>query len=710
MKKKKTIAILSILSLCTLASCEQTASSSSSSWTSSSSSSSSMSSTTESTSSPSSTTVEDTSDTEPEPEPVTYTNYRRTGDVQATFSLFGPLNVFQFDAPVDYSFVGGSDGTIGPDHSLTIHPNEGTAEDGTENWAENYKFLNFLYGFGSSMGPMLQMFIPSFSVDFPADFIPASEYYGQYEDLTSEELADEALTIDVTDGSMLTYTDTADTNNLRVFEESALPSISVDTGDLEGLLGSVTAEELDLTQLLTMVDMLFPDDSTLRPIASILGNVFYILGDGLDVDVDPDMQTGSVDVSLSLNNTGLARLGSYLTDLSGMTLSFDALDFGFGLFGDESYLNQIGNVHLDLSLTLSIEMAPGFAMSIPVSFGLNLDLGQERTALEADYFDKRAQALEPLRATDAAFEDFFAKTQPYMNGETAGIDIRSSGEALVEGYADTFAALGEDVKFMLGEAGKVDEQTMLDNYGKGRTALQGVLDGFDAETVQSFADVETLLKPIASYAYWKEALSESEQGKAVLSTLKAILDKDLDGFQSTALELLSAVGTVENDEARLAEVAKYDALVSEIGKEKAYMDETESATADAILLSLQGYLDLVFATPVATAVTAMAEETSYAELKAMFVESGSFRGALPETAVSSYDAALKKAVRQNKDALSHADDALEAEVQTLEKTLVQDVASNKEAVRQEVENVDTLTALFGIPTKTGLLKQILALA
>lgn len=726
MKSNKIVSLLGLMSLITLASCQTN----NSSTTSSSLSSSTTSSQDGSSSSSSS------SSTSVEPIEVTYENYRRDGHLNASIDFLS-ANAYTLSVPADYAFAYGSDQSLGKDLELSLHLDE-VYDKGTEeepsiySTSKNFKAISFVYGLPSLLGALGSLIPGGLDLSFfPNDFeaaYPAYQALGEADEDTAFPV--ESLNVHLVDGKGLVYTDVVaeeGKEKLRAYVETDV-SETVDTIwnlDLGALVEDIDLSSIDLTEIFQMLDMLFPTEDTIRPISSILGEIFYIVGDGLDVDINSDLVNQSVDVDFRLNETGLSKVTDLLVEAAGdmgSMLSVSSLSLGFTLFTDGEMVNQFGGLRLDAGIGVSL--MPGFTMPI----GVRLDLGfdKERTTLEKDYFEKRNQAIEAHSTTDAAFEDFYGKVRPYVRGTTSEIDLRSETEALLQGYAAEYANLSDDVKFMLGE--KVSAETILSTYQKGREALSKVIETWTAQEEKSFATVgqiTSLVKNISGYGYWKEALVQDETGAQIVAAIDERMTSELNATKQNVETILANLESGEaTQETILSDIALYNSAldfveIDDSNSNRKYVTEEQLLEMDEILASLDGYLDKAFVPVLDGLVQSYQDKQDFEVLNQDFLASDSFRMKLSSSARTTFDSALVAAFQADATALENVSFALDGEVLEMRDKLFLAVKESSDKatfdpiakeIKTVLANVDKLSTLFQIEDKTSELDQTLTQA
>ena len=728
MKSKKILSLLGLMSLVTLASCQNGPSST----TSSSLTSSTLSSESENSSSSS------TSSTTEEPEEVTYENYQRNGHLNASIDFLSK-DSYKLSVPADLSFAYGSDKSLGDDMELSLRLDEvydkGTEEEPSMYSAtENFKSIQFVYNLPALLGALSGMLPPDLDLSFlPNDFTAAVPAYQEIIDSKdAEAFPKERLNINLVDGTDLVYTDVAAEEGkemLRAFVSSDVSSVSESLGslDLDSLLESLDFSSIDLTQIFQMLDMLFPTEDTIRPISSLLGEIFYIAGDGLDIDINSDLANASVDVDFRLNETGLSKVTDLLVEAAGgdmgSMLSVSSLSLGFTLFTDGEMVNQFGGLRLDAGL--GVELFPGFSMPI----GVRLDLGfdKEKTTLEKDYFEKRNQTIAGHATTDAAFESFYSKVKSYVSGTAAEIDLRAETEELLQAYAAEYNDLSEDVKFMLGTS--VSPESILKAYQSGRENFGKVLENWNKRENKSFAndgEITSLVKDISGYAYWKEALAEDEVGAEIAKAIDETMKNELQVAKQNAETILNNLESGERtEESILADIKTYHSVLSFVevddsNSARKYVTEEQLLEMDELLAKLDGYLDKAFAPVIDGLVTAYQEKKTFDDLSADFLAEDCFRLNLTsEGDQATFDEKLAAAFQADETALSNISSVLDGKVLDLRNELFAAIkeSSDKatfESATKEIANgladVDTLSTLFQLGDKTSALDQTLAQA
>ena len=351
----------------------------------------------------SSTSIEEESDPEPE---VTYSNYRRNGEL-VVISDSGLTDPIYYGSEVEYSFIGGNDGSKGSAYEFDMLPGSPVTftYDDTEYGTayQNITSIDALYSAPATLNMFMTLFGIDMSIDYPHFFDSACLDYSA--NATAENVPDDTLSLSYIDG-MLSFAHTnngyiqntssegtedesssGDSEILRGFAESylgELPSIDIDAqlDSIIDLLAEIDFSqldaadiEIDLVSLFKSFDTLLPEGTDWETISStlgIIGGVLYVLGGGLDITVDSSILSNSVDVTLSLNELGIERAGTMINtligDLDGISIGLGDAAIGFTLYNTFDKSNLISDLWIKGTINIG-------AMGLEFPIGIDLDLG-----------------------------------------------------------------------------------------------------------------------------------------------------------------------------------------------------------------------------------------------------------------------------------------------------------------------------------------------
>ncbi len=356
----------------------------------------------------SSTPIEEEVEPEPEPEPeVTYSNYRRNGEL-IVVSDSGLTDPIYYGSEVEYSFIGGNDGSKGSAYEFDMLPGSPVSftYDDTEYGTayQNITSIGALYSAPATLNTLMTLFGADMTIDYPHFFDSARLDYSA--NATAENVPDDTLSLSYIDG-MLSFAHTSngyiqndssegtedensssgDSEILRGFAESylgELPSIDIDA-ELDSIIDQLAELdfsqldaadiEIDLVSLFKSYDTLLPEGTDWATVSSILGTiggVLYVLGGGLDITVDSSILSNSVDVTLSLNELGIERANTMINtlvgDLDGIAIGLGDAAIGFTLYNTFDKSNLISDLWIKGTIDI---VAMGFEFPI----GIDLDLG-----------------------------------------------------------------------------------------------------------------------------------------------------------------------------------------------------------------------------------------------------------------------------------------------------------------------------------------------
>ena len=629
------------------------------------------------------------------------TNYNRNGSLlfdlvpQGTLAAMF-LPTIQYESTVDYAFSHVSDGSLGKNAELLIHPNT-LPEVPSENHTiqQNFSALYTVFGIPSSLG-----FLSSFlgDVGMPDDMTLAAPIYQNNSKATEENITQETLAVDILDGENAIFTATGE-DKLHTYIESDVTGLFDTLESLSGLgdlSGMIDLSQMDAVTLLNLIDVavdqLLPFD--LRPILTIVGDVVDILSDGLDIDIVPGLS--SSDVTFSLNETGLEKASTALYDLVmgmisadyltliqmfGLDISLTKAEIGFEIFnenqGDVVLTNQIGGLSLDLGLSLGQTFG---------NIDLSLDFSLDQTAeiLDADYFDSVSEELAGYKIVDTAFHHYYDKVRPYLK-DTSAIDLRSSTAETISALEKEYETLSQEVKDMLGTFQPSDISAL---YDKGRTALETILANWEEnpQTFTTFSQMNTCLSGISGYAFFKEALAESETGKAILEAVSTGTENLLAECQTTVDKLVSDLESYRNDPSSMETIAQdvttYATLLNTLPSESQtyLLSEEDKATFAALAEKVSDYDQTVFdiyADSLIAKIVEQGDALSYSFLQNLLSDEKGLYSLLPSKK-KEIDTVLSGKVLADESLSSSVRSTLESEIESLKTEIIENFHSSQD--------------------------------
>lgn len=569
MKKKISVALLSIISISLLAGCNSNESSTSNEET------------TNTTPSTDVTSDNNSSSTGGSvSEPIVVENYQRTGNL--SFSLSSSMlggDLFSFDAPISYAYQVDEQGLSEPAYSLTISPSETELEDGSPDVGA----IEANYGVLATVTKLVGMIGGYNSVEL------SSNHFADLEsELTADNLPDEELALEVF-GNKLAYVNTStsgDTTLLRSYAETDLPAVELpDLVTIIQAIGSIgDLASSDIISLLTMISSILPGEETIRPILSAVAEVVSILANGLAIDITtgPDEAgNNSADVSAYLNGAGLSEVNELLASAS-LPLSLNEFNLSFGLQDTEENKGLLTDVSLDIGITADASSF-GIPLQLPLVISADMNLGTEITELDGDHFNNAKYALNEYRQLNAEVDDFYGPIRDYVSPHLStilnllnmmapilpfdlGLDVspadislsKATGDMLNE-KAESHASLSDEVKFMLGDY--VTPETITANYDAGIEIVKKAVSSFNALSSKVIDDsnIDTIFSSVADYQDFETALTENEGADAV-TALHTYLDSALEDANTALTAFKTAISVEDIDSDAL--VAAYEAFNS----------------------------------------------------------------------------------------------------------------------------------------------------
>ena len=538
MKKNISLVVLSLLSFCTLASCAGTSNSSSKS---------------DPITSPTASTPDSSNSSSTggeKPSPFEITNLQRQGDLSLTVEMGAGNHIVNFAAPISYSYQESED-SIENAYELKILPTEATTEEGEkdiEAIKDNYAALGLIMRL---VGELAECG----SVDL------AGAYYNDTSTtLTAETLTSEELSVNII-GSQLSFVNTSTSGkdtSLRSYADTTLPEIDMES--LSALIATVgSLSELastDLIALLTMLDGMFPDESTLRPILSLVGTVADLIGNGAAIDIETTADTA--DVSLYLNEDGISRVNDLLGSVLGSSASMISIN-GFSF--DLSFVDTAEKNGLLTDLSLNIDALALGVIALPIN--LDLNLGTEETEIDENYFADQKFAIPEYQSINSAVDEFYVPIKGYIElpipsllsliklftssfqfgFNTANVSLlKETGDMLKEAV-EQYPSLDDSVKKILGDY--VTDKTIMTKYDAGLELVKKVISDYKSASNPAIteANIKTYFETLITYADWDKALQEND-GQALLTSFEEFLNETL----TTAEEKMKSLNTSLTEE------------------------------------------------------------------------------------------------------------------------------------------------------------------
>ena len=531
MKKKKSIVSLSLLSLCLLASCSETSSSGPSTGTG---------------------TGNSSSTGGQVIEPADVTNLQRAGDMSLRVDLGEDNPIVSYNSPLTYSYQA-SDENIDTAAEIKLLPNEMTkdGEADIEAIKDNYNALGLIMS-------LVGEYAEQSSVNL------ASAYYNDMASkLTAENLRTEELTLDFI-GDKVAFVNTStlnDITSLRSYAETTLPQADMSMlTTLITLISSISEQASnDLIALLKTIDILLPDESTLRPILSIIGDAVDLIGNGISINLEGDPENDDIYyVSVYLNEDGVPLANELLGKLLGESASSLSLnDFTLDL----TLQNSDTRNGLLTDLTLNLDLAFN-TLSLPVQVDFNL--GTDEKEISKTYFSDAKFALDDYATINTAVDSFYSPIKNYvqlpenslitlikMFGPLMGLDFEfgfmTTDVSLTSEVGETLKTASEqidnldnDVKFIIGDY--ITKDNIMTEYNKGLDIVKKAVSDYASASSPSISssNVKIYFSSLVEYADWDIALSENN-GADLLSSLGEYLDGVLTSADTSLTDLQNAL-------------------------------------------------------------------------------------------------------------------------------------------------------------------------